>query len=59
MFKEKSQLLTIQRLPQFGFGYWTPKPSIFGHQTPKTVQIFDRQVVLIGGFNFFYLQLSS
>jgi hypothetical protein len=35
--KGKSLFLTIQLLPQFGFGYQTSKPDMFDHPTLKTV----------------------
>jgi hypothetical protein len=34
--KEKNPFLTIQLLPQFGFGHRTPKPGIFDRPTLKT-----------------------
>jgi hypothetical protein len=48
--------LTIQLLPQSGFGHRTLKLDIFDHPTLKTVHI-DHRSVLMGGFNFFYLNL--
>jgi hypothetical protein len=57
MAKGKSPFLTIQLLPQFGFGYQTSKPDIFDHQLLKLFTI-DHRAVLMGGFNFFYLQFS-
>jgi hypothetical protein len=65
--------LTIQLYAKFGFGHRTSKPDIFDHPTVKTVQIwpsggfiiqlskpfkFGHRVVLIGGFQFFYLQFG-
>jgi hypothetical protein len=35
--KGKSPFLTIQLLPQFGFGHRTSIPDIFDHLTLKTV----------------------
>jgi hypothetical protein len=35
--KGKSPFLTIQLLPQFGFGHRASKPDIFDHPTLKTV----------------------
>jgi hypothetical protein len=33
----KRSFLTIQLLPQFGFGHRTSKPDIFDHPTLKTI----------------------
>jgi hypothetical protein len=49
--------LTIQLLPQFGFGHRTLKSDILTIQLLKPFTI-DHQAVLIGGFNSFYLQFS-
>jgi hypothetical protein len=55
--KGKSAFLTIQLYVKFGFGHRTSKPDIFDHPTVKPFK-FSHQAVLMGGFQFFYLQFS-